>query len=140
VSCGVGVGSRFLVLDLWFWWGRAADSRLVGAGVAVPVVHIDSGLRLLVWSWDHLVVSFTVTSSFSAGGSCLRALERRDRITWRLERLLSTFWMCCMDSFCASTSVVATVLIAPVILWEKRPAPEGCTTSRSTVVTYVVYS
>jgi hypothetical protein len=42
--------------------GRAADSRLVGAGVAVPVVHIDSGLRLLVWSWDHLVVSFTVTS------------------------------------------------------------------------------
>jgi hypothetical protein len=30
--------------------------------VAVPVVHIDSGLRLLVWSWDHLVVSFTVTS------------------------------------------------------------------------------
>jgi hypothetical protein len=29
-------------------FGLAADSRLVGAGVAVPVVHMDSGLRLLV--------------------------------------------------------------------------------------------
>jgi hypothetical protein len=62
VSCGVGVGFWFLVLGSLVLVGRAADSDLVGAGVAVPVVHIDSGLRLLVWRWDHLVVSFTVTS------------------------------------------------------------------------------
>jgi hypothetical protein len=62
VSCSVGVGSRFLVLGSLVLVGPGSRFALVGAGVAVPVVHIDSGLRLLVWSWDHLVVSFTVTS------------------------------------------------------------------------------